>query len=122
MKHTKKCRCVNCVTHISDSSTENKVKAMRKIYKRAIIKQLCFIVQKRGRFVGLKYYTRYYRDDEFININDYTHQLIKCKVCRQIQKADVNRRYSCIKCSNERMKHKVSLYLEWDLWSGRAAG
>jgi len=120
MRHRTNCTCLTCQIKRRRFSDISRYKAISQLFKSLILKSLKFKVQSRGRFNYRKLIERTWAGEEFITVNEYTFQLIKCRYCDKIAKAYLNRRLKCINCCNN-SNTEYSSNGVWDVWGGKSA-
>lgn len=87
---------------------------LAKMYREQILKQLQFKISKRGRFKNRDILTKIIRDECIKVTGNVLFQLIKCRVCDKLSKADLHISRTCRSCSN--LNKGIKDY-KWGAWS-----
>lgn len=122
-RHKKKCGCVDCIRNIKQKlagkHSDTAVMLITNRYKRLLIKNMKFNTQPRGRFDKRLILSKEFRGDEWITLNTYEYQLIKCVKCKTLAKAySYSKRHCCV-CSHNKSAVEQNTCI-WSSW-GRTA-
>lgn len=117
-RHRRQCKCLDCKFKIKNNGKDdyNSINIIKKAYLKLIKKNLKFSLIRSKKY---KYkYSKIHKGEELITLFERPYDLVTCKRCNKLDRADVGHRRYCKKCLHHITQKNINRNtFEWGMWA-----